>query len=54
MTGSAASAQIRCGRSTDGVWLSLVERLVWDQEVPGSNPGTPTTFLRMEMLTYRR
>ena len=22
------------------VWLSLVERLVWDQEVAGSNPVT--------------
>ena len=39
------------GRSTDGVWLSLVERLVWGQEVPGSNPGyssTPTIFLRIQ------
>ena len=26
-----------------GVWLSLVERLVRDQEVVGSNPVTPTT-----------
>ncbi len=26
------------------MWLSLVEHLVWDQEVPGSNPGTPTTL----------
>ena len=25
-----------------GVWLSLVERLVRDQEVAGSNPVTPT------------
>lgn len=25
----------------NGVWLSLVERLVWDQEVAGSNPVTP-------------
>ncbi len=24
-----------------GVWLSLAERLVWDQEVAGSNPVTP-------------
>ena len=24
-----------------GVLLSLVERLVWDQEVAGSNPVTP-------------
>ena len=26
-----------------GVWLSLVERLVRDQEAAGSNPVTPTT-----------
>lgn len=26
----------------DGVWRSLVARFVWDEEVPGSNPGTPT------------
>ena len=23
------------------VWLSLIERLVWDQEAAGSNPVTP-------------
>ena len=27
-----------------GVWLSLVERLVRDQEAAGSNPVTPTSF----------
>ena len=27
-----------------GAWLSLVERLVRDQEVAGSNPVAPTTF----------
>ena len=26
----------------NGVWLSLVERLIWDQEVAGPNPVTPT------------
>ena len=30
------------------VWLSLVERLVWDQEVAGSNPVTSTIFLYLE------
>jgi hypothetical protein len=28
----------------------LVERLVWDQEVAGSNPVTPTTF-KMSITT---
>ncbi len=26
----------------DGVWRSLVARLLWEQEVGGSNPLTPT------------
>src|SRR6202020_2855922 len=24
-----------------GAWRSLVARLLWEQEVPGSNPGAP-------------
>ncbi len=27
-----------------GLWLSLVERFVRDEEVVGSNPASPTTF----------
>ena len=27
---------------TRGAWRSLVARLLWEQEVPGSNPGAPT------------
>jgi hypothetical protein len=27
-----------------GAWRSLVARLPWAQEVPGSNPGAPTMF----------
>jgi len=26
-----------------GVWRSPVARLLWEQEVPGSNPGAPIT-----------
>ncbi len=28
-----------------GVWRSLVARLLWEQEVGGSNPSTPTMTL---------
>ncbi len=34
-----------------GEWLSLVERLVWDQDVAGSNPVSPTIFF--VVLNYR-
>jgi hypothetical protein len=30
----------------DGLWLSLVERLVRDEEAVGSNPTSPRTFRR--------
>ena len=29
-----------------GAWRSLVARLPWAQEVPGSNPGAPTNIQR--------
>src|SRR6185295_5919244 len=29
----------------DGAWRSLVARLLWEQEVPGSNPGAPMTVI---------
>jgi hypothetical protein len=28
-------------QSQNGVWRSPVARLLWEQEVPGSNPGAP-------------
>src|SRR6056297_621781 len=40
LTGAAGTANIRA----DGVWRSLVARLLWEQEVGGSNPLTPTTL----------
>src|SRR5918912_2687885 len=33
-----------------GSWRSLVARLLWEQEVPGSNPGAPT---RRDFLANR-
>ncbi len=34
------------------VWLSLVERLVWDQDAAGSNPVT-STILFKTMFKYK-
>lgn len=34
------------------VWLSLVERMVWDHEVAGSNPVTRTDWLSQSMLVF--
>ena len=36
---------MRAGSSSgaSGMWRSLVARLLWEQEAPGSNPGIPTT-----------
>ena len=36
-------------KTGDGVWLSLVEHLVWDQGVAGSNPVTPITYINMRV-----
>ncbi len=33
---------------TYGVWRSPVARLLWEQEVPGSNPGAPIAFPLLE------
>src|SRR6266487_2059533 len=35
-----------------GVWLSLVERLVRDQEVAGSNPVTPISLSYVREMSY--
>jgi hypothetical protein len=37
-----------------GVWLSLVEHLVRDEGVVGSNPITPTIFQAIRSRTARR
>ena len=35
-----------------GAWLSLVERLVRDQEVAGSNPVAPTDSLNKSVRVF--
>ena len=40
---SAISVRIRILRPSVGAWRSLVARFVWDEEAPGSNPGSPTS-----------
>lgn len=34
------------------MWLSLVEHLVWDQDVAGSNPVIPTITKGTKLLPY--
>src|SRR5919201_3522402 len=34
-----------------GAWRSLAARVVWDHEVPGSNPGAPTSHQPDARLT---
>ncbi len=33
-----------------GAWRSPVARLLWEQEVPGSNPGAPTRLSHIAAL----
>ena len=40
---AAAVNPLKPGRPGGGAWLSLVERLLWEQDVGGSNPLAPTT-----------
>ena len=40
--------------NTVGEWLSLVEHLVRDQGVGGSNPLSPTNYPKQFQLDYRR
>ena len=58
LTNSDGTRACVCRRATDytgkfGAWLSLVERLVRDQEAGGSNPLAPTTFLISPLVCTR-
>ena len=39
---SGAAARPTDCPTENGAWRSSVARLLWEQEVPGSNPGAPT------------
>src|SRR6266404_7907666 len=41
-----ARRPLQPAETLDGAWLSLVERLLWEQDVGGSNPLAPTTLPR--------
>ena len=36
------------------MWLSLVERVIWDHQVAGSNPATRTFFIGGNMNKFYR
>jgi hypothetical protein len=40
---NAEGGAARVSNDKGGLWLSLVERFVRDEEVVGSNPASPTT-----------
>jgi hypothetical protein len=35
-----------------GLWRSLVARFVWDEDVAGSNPVSPTTLAKVSDLQH--
>ena len=37
-----------------GAWRSPVAHLLWEQGVPGSNPGAPTDVTSCCLLVYRK
>ena len=46
MQNTRSKDRVRGTNSVNGLWLSLVERLVRDQEAVGSNPTSPIIFVR--------
>jgi hypothetical protein len=41
--------RVRLSALADGVWRSGLARLVWDEEVVGSSPTTPTRSLLLSV-----
>ena len=48
-----ARRPLQPAETLNGAWLSLVERLLWEQDVGGSNPLAPTTSPRMRAMGSR-
>ena len=46
------SALKRIAKKISGCSVARLSRLVWDEEVAGSNPATPTNFCMISLLTH--
>lgn len=54
ITISCVGLQIVFSLIINGVWLSLVERMVRDHEAGGSNPLTPTKYKPLDSNGFKR
>ena len=48
------NSRITLSEKDFGAWRSPVARLLWEQEVPGSNPGAPILYKTLYCLSIGR